>query len=251
MDKWIQKVAVVTGASSGIGAAIAKDFARSGIITIGLARRVDRMEVLKLDLDEYAENFHSMYCDVADEECIKRVFATIDEQFGGVNILVNNAGLATSRFILSDEDSNQDVRDTINVNVLGLVYCTREAFKILKRTKDIGYIININSVEGHSIPCFPTIPPPFNIYPASKHAVTAISEVVRQELFYLQLTNVRISCISPGLVQTEILTANYEYIEELPILQPDDIIDGIRYVLSTPAHVQVRDIIIKPVGEPY
>lgn len=251
MDKWIGKIAVVTGASSGIGAAIAKDFAQSDIITIGLARRVDRMEALKRELGDFAENFIPMICDVANEDSIRRAFAIIDEEFGGVNILVNNAGLATSRFILSDEDSNQDIRDTINVNVLGLVFCTREAYKILRRTGDIGYIININSVEGHSVPCFPAIPPPFNIYPASKHAVTAISEVVRQELGYLQLSQVRISCISPGLVQTEILTANNDYAEELPILQPHDIIDGIRYVLSTPAHVQVRDIIIKPFGEPY
>lgn len=99
--------------------------------------------------------------------------------------------LNSDNFILNDRETHEDIQDVINTNLFGLVVCTREAYKILKRTDDYGYIININSVVGHQVLTFPI--PQFDIYPATKFAVTATTEVVRQELNYLKNKKVRVA----------------------------------------------------------
>lgn len=162
--------------------------------------------------------------------------------------------LGIFRFIgLLDEgdEVNDELKKIVDVNLMGLVYCTRAAFKTLK-TRDYGYIVNINSITGHFVP-FPTEDvPSYNIYAASKYGVTATNEVLRQELACSEFKNkVRVTSISPGEVKTEMIEASgfqgsaEEYFASVPILLPEDIADGVIYVLSTPPRVNVTELTIR------
>lgn len=254
MDKWFGKVAVVTGASSGIGAAIAQDLARSGVITIGLARRPTKIDELKNDLGEFAKNLYSKECDVSCEESIKSSFKWIAENHGNINILINNAGVGSTKMILeadADSGGNEDIHRVIKTNLFGVIYCTREAFKQMTISNDECYIVNINSICGHEVPFFgENIRPPPGVYAASKYAMTANNEVIRQELNYLKKNNIRITSISPGTVQTSFAeSAGYGKIKFPIALEPEDVSGAVLYVLGTPPRVHIKEIIMKPNGE--
>lgn len=251
MDRWQGKVAIVTGASSGMGAATAIKLASAGMITVGLARRVERVEALKENLPtEVASRLYGFRCDVSCEEDILKAFAFVEEKFGGVDVLINNAGTYRCVDLLA-EDNSEVLRESLDVNVLAVALCSREAVKSMKRRGVAGHIVHINSIEGHMVPVYDGA----NLYPAGKHAVTAITETMRHELRKAG-TKIKVTSISPGLVRTEMIdtcgTIDYggSDITSLPMLQPEDIADGILYVLGTPPHVQVHEMIIKPVGEP-
>lgn len=178
MDRWNGKVAVVTGASSGIGAEIAKDLAKAGMITIGLARRVERVEQLKQQLPKEAANrLHAMKCDVSIETDIERTFQRIADTYGGVDVLVNNAGIVRQNNLL-DLGTAADLRAVLDTNVTGLVLCSQWAYKSMVDRKVDGHIVHISSIAGHSVPNFPKL----NIYPGTKHAVRAITETMRHEM---------------------------------------------------------------------
>lgn len=178
MDRWVGKVAVVTGSSSGIGAAIAKDLAKAGMVVVGLARRIERVEALKDDLPESAKNLlHAVKCDVSKEEDILKTFKWVEEKFGGVDVLINNAGILPEADLL-EAGNSQALRDVMDTNVMGLVLCSREACLSMKKRSVDGHVVHINSIAGHRVPNFPKL----NIYVASKHAVTAITETMRNEL---------------------------------------------------------------------
>lgn len=181
MDRWNGKIAVVTGASSGIGAAIAIDLVKAGVIVVGFARRQDRVEALRDSIPNTATGkLYAVRCDVTDEADIKSGFQWIRETLGGIDLLVNNAGIIKTMNLL-DENNTNDLRETIDTNVMGVVLCTREAFKSMQERNVNGHVVIINSYAGHVIPYFVGQYPSFNIYPATKHAVTAITEVLRQE----------------------------------------------------------------------
>uniref|UniRef100_A0A182WII2 Dehydrogenase n=1 Tax=Anopheles minimus TaxID=112268 RepID=A0A182WII2_9DIPT len=243
MDRWIGKVAVVTGASSGIGAAIAKDLAKAGMITIGLARRVERVEQLKQDLPkEAAARLHPMKCDVSVETDIERTFQRIRDTHGGVDVLVNNAGILRSNNLL-DLGTTADLRAVLDTNVTGLVLCSQWAYQSMVERKVAGHIVHINSIAGHTVPNFPKL----SIYPGTKHAVTAITEVMRQEMRAAE-TKIKVTSISPGGVRTEIFD-NVSIPEDMPMLESEDISAAVLYVIGTPPHVQVHELTIKPNGE--
>lgn len=181
MDQWKNKVAVVTGASSGIGASIALDLTRSGMTVIGLARRKDRVDTLRNQLpDSCVNNLHALYCDITSEESVKTAFNLIEQNFGGVDVLINNAGVLKF-FNLLDPDNMKEITETMNTNVIGLVMCTREAFQSMKQRNVNGHVVLINSILGHSIPYVVGKLPSYNMYIPSKYAITALTEVYRQE----------------------------------------------------------------------
>lgn len=192
MEQWRGKTAVVTGASSGIGEAIVKAFANAGINVIGLARRVEKVQEIANKVQGTASGkVYAEKCDVSSYESIQHAFKTIGEKFGTINILVNNAGVYNPTMILSDEDNVEKLKSTIDTNVTGLVLCTKEAYKLMKTPGNCGYIININSVAGHST-AFPA-EYVLNVYPGTKHAVTAITDVLRRELTLLKNKDVKIT----------------------------------------------------------
>ncbi|XP_058059886.1 farnesol dehydrogenase-like [Anopheles bellator] len=243
MERWSGRVAVVTGASSGIGAAIAKDLAKAGMITVGLARRVERVEELRKDLPgPAAKRLHAIKCDVSSEADVDTVFKTIEQKFGGCDVLINNAGIIR-RTNLLDVGNTADLKAVLDTNVTGLVLCSQRGYQsMVKRSVD-GHIVHISSVAGFIIPNFPKM----NVYPASKHAVRAITETMRQEMRDAG-KKIKVTSISPGGVKTEII-GGAELPPNMPLLESEDISQAVLYTLGTPPHVQVHEIIIKPIGE--
>jgi NADP+-dependent farnesol dehydrogenase len=177
MEKWSGKIAVVTGASAGIGAEIVKDLAKIGVIVIGLARRPEKIEEIAKSLGKVHGQIHAFKCDVSDIDSIKTAFKWIESTFGFIHILVNNAGVIRKIKILTDDDVTDKINEVINTNFSGLVHVTREAFKLMKKSNDYGIIVNINSNAGHKIPFPVNTDISHNVYHGSKFAVTATSEV--------------------------------------------------------------------------
>lgn len=181
MDRWVGKVAVVTGASSGIGAQIVIDLVNAGIKTVGIARRVDRVEALKSKVKpEHRANLYAQRGDVTDEESVKSVFAWIEANLGGVDILINNAGCQRTANIV-DPDNTQALKEVLDTNVWGAVYAVRESFQSMQKRDVNGHIVLLNSITGHAVPFLVGKVPSMNIYAPAKHAITALTEVLRQE----------------------------------------------------------------------
>jgi len=192
MDRWLNRVAVVTGASSGIGAACCKDLVSKGLVVVGLARREDRLQELKASLPaDQASRFHGRKCDVSQEQEVIDAFAWIDATLGGADVLVNNAGIVRLGVGITHEGNGADLRAILDTNVLGVSWCTREAFKSLKRRNvNDGHILIVNSVAGHRVINNPGIT--MGMYSPSKYAVTALTEVLRQE-FHNNKTQTKIT----------------------------------------------------------
>ncbi|XP_017046693.1 farnesol dehydrogenase-like [Drosophila ficusphila] len=250
MDRWLNRVAVVTGASSGIGSACCKDLVAKGMVVVGLARREERLKELKesLPADQQAR-FHGRKCDVSVEQQVVEAFAWVDETLGGADVLVNNAGILTQSNI-TDADNAADMRSVLDTNVLGFVWCAREAFRSQqKRNINDGHVVVINSVLGHKIPNMPGFG--FKMYAPSKFAVTALVEVLRQE-FQEKKTQTKITSISPGAVDTEIIDPKIkETVPNFPMLRSEDVADAVSYCIQTPPNVQIHELTIKPIGESF
>lgn len=180
MERWYNKIAVVTGASSGIGSAIVKELLTHGLQVIGLARRVDRIGELRKQLPSNLQNkLTALDCDVSCVKSVNQAFDKIISLFGGIDILINNAGcMCKGKLCTGNPDEIQKVLQT---NVMGVVYCTQRAFQSMKERNFNGHIILINSISGHKVRCLPNYVPDNNIYAPSKFAITAITEIYRQE----------------------------------------------------------------------
>ncbi|XP_037045369.1 farnesol dehydrogenase-like [Bradysia coprophila] len=249
MERWSGKVAVVTGASSGIGAAIVIDLVKAGMIVVGLARRKDRVEALKKDIPSNATGkLYAVKCDITRDDDIVKAFGWIVFELGGIDVLVNNAGIVKMIPLL--EEGNEDsLKSVLQTNLWGLVLCTKKAVEIMRRKKTVGgHIININSIAGHKVIGSFGRQPVSNVYPCSKFGVTALTEVLRQE-FAFENMKMKVTSISPGFVKTEILPAEVFAAFPYPSLNADDISEAVIFALGTPPHVQIHELIIKPVGE--
>ncbi|XP_072386596.1 farnesol dehydrogenase-like [Diabrotica undecimpunctata] len=248
MNRWVGKVAVVTGASSGIGAAVAKLLVREGLLVVGLGRRKEKIESLVSTLSGKQGKLFAVKADFTKEEDIKQAFKWTTENVGPISILINNAGTHIRTGLI--EGDTKAWRTTINVNLLALCIATREAINIMRKNSIDGHIIHINSFLGHKVAPLPDL----DVYPATKYGVTALTETLRGELNSFNL-KIKISSISPGFVDTEIIADmknNDEFKRIVPtLLNPEDIADAIVYALSTPPHVQVHELTIKPIGEKY
>jgi len=254
MDRWKGKVAVVTGASAGIGAAIVEKLVEAGVTVVGFARRKEKVEELAKKLQGKSGKVHAVAVDVTKEEDILKAFKWVKDNLGPIHILVNNAGIARTTGLIEGETKLW--KEVIDTNVMGLCIATREAVKNMRANKVDGHIIHINSIAGHKVLNFPNT----NVYPASKHAVTALTETLRQELNSVG-SKIKITSISPGLVATDIFDATakgsgkeigkeaQEFLKVAAILKSEDIADAAIYILSTPPHVQIHELMIKPVNE--
>lgn len=245
MEKWRGKIAVVVGASSGIGAAILKDLAAHGIIVIGLARRSEL-------IDEIEGKIYARKCDASNLESIKETFAWIEEKFGAIHILVNNAAILHKLSVFDvSEDAADKLNSVINTNFTGVVHTTREGVRLMRKSDDFGIIINVNSIAGHSVYAGLHIS---NLYSPTKYALTAFSEIVRQELIVSGSDKIRVSNLSPGVVKTNIMISGKAFesaadYDKVAHLQSEDISQGLIYLLETPYNVNVTQLTIKPVGE--
>uniref|UniRef100_A0A1I8N0L4 Short chain dehydrogenase n=1 Tax=Musca domestica TaxID=7370 RepID=A0A1I8N0L4_MUSDO len=247
MERWQNKVAVVTGASSGIGAAVSKDLVAAGVKVVALARRKNRVEEIIANLPaEQQPLLTAIECDVSNLDSVNKAFDEIVAKFGGVDILINNAGCTKNgQLVTMDPEAIQSVLQT---NVMGIVYCTQRAFKSMKERDVNGHVVLINSICGHKVIGGVGGTPVTNIYSPTKFAVTALTEMYRQEFNGLG-SKVKITSISPGAVNTEIMGDELKQMLGQHILSPHDISNAILYTIGTPANVQIHEMIIKPAGE--
>lgn len=253
MNRWANKVAVVTGASSGIGERICRDLCQHKVTVIGLARRAELLAAISEDIaakNPTAGRFVGICCDVTSEEQLTAAFDRIIEEFGGVDILINNAGVFANANLL-EVGAEDSIATMLQTNLSAVVSCTRRAFSSMAERDTDGYIVNISSVAGHSVPQTLAGTKPFpGAYFASKAALTAMNRSLGQELVFYQKPKIRITNLSPGVVQTEIFkTGGFgNAMESLPSLSTQDISDTLMFILATPSHVQVRDIVLESVG---
>ncbi|XP_063218001.1 farnesol dehydrogenase-like [Bacillus rossius redtenbacheri] len=250
MDRWRGKVAVVTGASAGIGAAVAQALVRHGLKVVGLARSLDKMQAYAEELKGAPGEFHPLKVDMTKEADILAAFQWIKKHLGVVHVLVNNAGVVYEARLL--DGPTEQWRAIVETNILGYNICTREAYQIMKeKGVDDGHIINMNSVCGHGMPHNY----PFVVYLASKHAITALTDGLRRELTDAG-SRIKVTSLSPGTVKTDIMYRNNttsvdpgKVYSKHPYLTSEDIADSLVYVLSTPPNVQISELTIAPVGE--
>ena len=238
-------VAAITGASSGIGTAIATQLAADGYNLALCARREQRLAQLANILSsQHRVEVLTQTVDLRDEAQILDWFDAIATRFNRLDVLVNNAGLGHKESLSSG--STEKWRETLDVNVIALCICTREAIKLMRTLgNDSGHIVHISSMSGHRVPGS-------GMYSASKFAVRALTEGLRQELRADQ-SAIRISSISPGFVETEFAEkysgsaeAAQQVYSQFPVLQPKDIANGVGYILSQPDYVQVHDLLLRP-----
>ena len=237
-------VVLVTGASSGIGRAIATHLAMAGYRVAVCGRRLARLTELAKMLQSQGYTMRPYAADLRQEGDILSLFAQIRQDWGGVNILVNNAGLGHRQSLIDGE--TEPWREMLEVNVLGLCICTREAIADMRAQGDRGDIIHISSMSGHRVPTGS------GVYAATKFAVRALTEGLRQELRE-RGSDIRVSSISPGFVETEFAEKYAKSAEhaqtvysQFPVLQPEDIAEAVQYILSQPKHVQIHDILLRP-----
>lgn len=242
MAKLDGMVAVVTGASSGIGEASAEALAAEGAHVVIAARRTDRLEDLKQRIETGGGRAIVVECDVTDEEQAHDLIRETKDEFGRVDILVNNAGVMLLSKV--EKGLSDQWRQMFDVNVLGLLYVTDAAIAVMKE-QGSGHIVNISSVAGRRTR------PGLGVYSGTKYAVNAISEALRGEL---AADGVRVTVVEPGAVDTELpdhitdeeARENLSGVLEIERLQAEDIANAVTYAVTQPLRVNVNEILIMP-----
>ncbi len=241
------QIVLVTGASSGIGAACAKLFAQAGAKLILAARRKERLEEFADQLEkEFSCETYLLQLDVRDRIAVESALQSLGESWSNIDILINNAGLSRGLDKLHEGDF-QDWEEMIDTNIKGLLYLTRYIVPgMVSRGK--GHVVNIGSIAGHQTY------PGGNVYCGSKAAVRAISEGLKQDLLG---TPVRVTSVDPGLVETEFSQVRFhgdsdrakKVYQGLTPLTPDDVADAIFFCVTRPAHVNISEMLLVPTDQ--
>lgn len=236
-------VAMVTGASSGIGAAVAITLAKAGYNLAICARRQNKLNEISSQLTQLGADVLAQTVDLRDESQILDFFAVVSSRWHRLDVLINNAGLGHKEPLMTGKTDAW--REMLEVNVLALCICTREAVQLMTPA-NAGHIVHISSMSGHRVPAIA------GIYSATKFAVRSLTETLRRELRDAQ-SPVRISSVSPGIVETEFAEKYHQSAQQaqatysqFPVLQADDIANAVMYALSQPPHVEVNDILVRP-----
>ena len=240
----INKTALITGATSGIGRATAHEFAKYGIKLILCGRRKERLDAIKLALSKQTEVI-TLNFDVRNKAEVFNAIESLPEAFKHIDILINNAGNAHGLDPIQDGKID-DWDAMIDINVKGLLYVSRAV--IPQMTERLaGHIINIGSSAGKEVY------PKGNVYCASKHAVIAITDGMRIDL---NPFGIKVTAINPGLVETEFsqvrfkgdAIANNVY-KGYKALQPEDIAEIIVFAITRPSHVNIADLLVFPTAQ--
>ena len=239
------KTALITGATSGFGQAIAYRLAKLGgyklIIT---GRRHERLNKLAIELSaKFSTEVHSICFDVRDNSACVKAFESLPSAFSKIDVLINNAGLAAGALPF-DQSDLADYDQMIDTNVKGLLYITKLVVPGMIAQQS-GLIINLSSIAG--IEVYPN----GSVYCASKHAVNAITKGLRIDLVK---HGIKVSSVSPGMAETEFSVVRYHGDEDkakavysgLTPLSAEDIADTIEFIVTRPAHVSINDIQINP-----
>lgn len=243
-----RKIAFITGASAGIGSASAKMFAAQQYNLILAARRKDRIEELAADLKEqFGIAVLSLELDVRDRNAVQKTVEALPEDWQKINVLVNNAGLASGLSAI-DEGDIDDWDVMIDTNVKGLLYVTRAIVPLMKKNES-GHIINVGSIAGKEVYANG------NVYCATKHAVDALNKAMRIDLAKFPI---RVTAIHPGAVETEFSIVRFKGDEDraskvyqgFENLVAEDIAEAIWFAVSRPPHVNINELIIMPTAQP-
>ena len=241
----MNKIALVTGATSGIGKATAQILAKNNYKIILCGRREDRLLELKKELSAFTE-VCTLSFDVRDKKAVFDSINSLPEAFSKIDVLINNAGNAHGL----DSIQNGDLDDwdaMIDINVKGLLYVSKAIIPKMIAQKS-GHIINIGSIAGKEVY------PNGNVYCASKHAVDALNQAMRIDL---NPFGIRVGGIHPGAVETEFSEVRFKGDSERAAnvykgfdpLRAEDIADIIHFVVSRPYHVNIADLIVLPTAQ--
>ncbi|MBC8034012.1 MAG: SDR family NAD(P)-dependent oxidoreductase [Chitinophagaceae bacterium] len=240
-------IVLITGASSGFGAATAKKFAANGYDLILTARRKERLDALAGSIQENTGvKTHTLVFDVRDKEAVDQAIEILPEHWKQIDILINNAGLAAGRAPF-DQSAINDWETMIDTNVKGLIYVTRAVLPFMIVRKK-GHIINIGSTAGNEVY------QNGNVYCATKFAVDALSQSMRIDLLphAIKVTNIK-----PGAAETEFSLVRFKgdasqaakVYEGFKALQAEDVADIIYYTTTLPAHVCINDLTVTPLAQ--
>jgi NADP-dependent 3-hydroxy acid dehydrogenase YdfG len=238
-------LALITGATSGIGLATARLFAEHGINLIVCGRRQERLQSLREELKEKV-NIHHLKFDISSRNETREAFQSLPPEIKGIDFLINNAGNAHGLESIDKADIN-DFEKMLDINVKGLLYVSKEIIpNMVKRQK--GHIVNIGSIAGKEVY------PNGNVYCASKFAVDALSKAMRIDLYKY---NIKVSAVNPGLVQTEFSEVRFKGDKERAAkvyqgyqpLKAVDIAETIFFIITRPPHVNLADTLILPTAQ--
>ena len=243
----MNKIVLITGATSGIGRSCAYVFAKNKHDLIITGRRKDRLNEISADLkSKYGVNVFSLSFDIRNNEAVKDAVASIPFDWRNIEILINNAGLAVGLGTLQDGDID-DWERMIDTNVKGLLYISRAVLPLLVE-QNIGHVINIGSIAGKEVY------PNGNVYCATKHAVDALSKAMRIDLVK---HGIKVTQIAPGAIETEFSIVRFKgdkdkadsiYTGYQPLM-PDDIANVAYYATTLPPHVNINDLVIVPTAQ--
>jgi NADP-dependent 3-hydroxy acid dehydrogenase YdfG len=240
--------AVVTGASSGIGAATARALAAEGAAVALLARRGDRLETLATEIAALPDSagVRVYQLDVSDAEAVHETVEQVVRDLGGIDVLVNNAGYGAWSPALKADFG--EWRKMVEVNLNGVLATTHAALPHLTAAaqgpRGIADIVTVSSVAGRKIPY-----PSSNVYSATKHAVGAFAEALRQELAE---HHIRVGLVEPGIVVTEMSTSKRDYgpdatsASELGAIEAHDVADAVVYMVARPRRVAINEMLMRP-----
>ncbi len=239
-----KQIALITGATSGIGEAAAKSLAGAGYDLIITGRRAERLRDLKEELQKtYGTDVLTLAFDVQDPHQVAAMLGTLPGRWHGIDVLVNNAGLASGLEHI-DQGALHDWEAMIDTNVKGLLYVTRVISRFMIERGN-GHIVNIGSIAGRQVYENGAV------YCASKHAVNALSQGMRID--FLQ-HNIRVTEIRPGMVETEFSQVRFHgdtarakaVYQRITPLQASDVAEAIIWAISLPSHVNIDEITITP-----
>lgn len=243
----MNKIALITGASAGIGKACAKVFAREGFDLILTARRIEKLEDLSTELKaEFGIEVKTLQMDVRIKADVEMGWESLAEDWKKVDLLVNNAGLSQGLDPIFSGDTD-DWDRMIDTNIKGLLYVSRIVLPQMKERKS-GHVINIGSIAGKEVY------PNGNVYCATKHAVDALNKAMRIDLLPY---GVKVSALHPGAVETEFSIIRFkgnkerahQVYEGFEPFVAQDIAEAAWFVVSRPLHVNINEMIIMPTAQ--
>lgn len=243
----MNRLVLITGATSGIGLACARTFAKNKSDLIITGRREDRLKKLQSELiDKYGVKVKYLSFDIRQKDSVFNAIDLLKSEKLNIDILINNAGLASGLSTIQEGDID-DWEKMIDTNIKGLLYISRAVLPMMIE-QGKGHIINIGSIAGKEVY------PNGNVYCGTKHAVDAITKGMRIDVVK---HGIRVSQVAPGAVETEFSVVRFHGDKEkadsvyqgFEPLHPEDIADAVFYVANTPKHVNINDLVIMPTAQ--